>query len=485
MAKSGKSRGLLVFIVLVLLAAAAGGFYVWRARNDKPPELTTTTVTRGELVQSVTATGDLQPVTSVDVSSQISGLIQKVSVDYNTPVTQGQVLAQIDPATYEQRLKQARADLASTQANTTLVRLNTERTRELRAKNLVSQQELDQAEALLAQANAQLMTKQAAVEDALVNLDRCTIKAPIEGIVLSRQAEVGKTVAASLNAPTLFTIVNDLTKMQIVAAVAEADIGNVELDQVANFTVDAFPGRQFRGRVSQIRNSPITTQNVVTYQTLIDVHNEDQKLKPGMTANVAIVVAQRSDILRLPNAALRTRVPDAAAKYVVEAAPAPGAAAKPAGAAKPLSDDERRKAMREIAREVGVSRESPPSPEQLKQMQELAQKRGIEIDFSRWANRGGGGQGGGRNGGSAGAPAAPVTRTVYKLVSNDPNFPKLQPVQVKLGISDGIMTQVLDGLNEGDVLVTSISLPGAAPTTGANPFSGPGRSPFGPGGPRR
>ncbi|PTY04762.1 efflux RND transporter periplasmic adaptor subunit [Opitutaceae bacterium EW11] len=478
MAKSGNSRGVLVFLAIVVLAGAAGGYFWWKNRNEKPPEISTATVSRGDVIQAVTATGDLQPVTSVDVSSQISGLIQKLAVDYNSPVVEGQVLAQIDPASYEQRLKQAKADLASTQANATLVRLNTERTRDLRAKNLVSQQELDQAEAQLAQANAQLMTKQAAVEDAVVNLDRCTIKAPISGIVLSRDAEVGKTVAASLNAPTLFTIVNDLTKMQIVAAVAEADIGNVELDQVANFTVDAFPGRQFRGRVSQIRNSPKTTQNVVTYETIIDVHNDDQKLKPGMTANVSIVVAQRSGVLRLPNAALRTRIPDAASKYVVQPPAVAGAAPEAGAPAKPMSEEDRRKAMREIAREVGMTRGTPPTPDQLKQMQELAQKRGIEIDFSRWGNREGGG---GRS--NAGPSAAPVTRTVYKLVSSDPKAPKLQPISAKLGISDGVVTQVLDGLQEGDVLVTSLSIAGSASSPAANPFSG--RSPFGPGGPRR
>jgi HlyD family secretion protein len=481
MSKSGSSRGLLLIVLLVLAGAAVGGYFYWKEQKQRPPEFTTITVGKGDVVQAVTATGDLQPVVTVEVSSQISGLIREISVDYNSLVKEGQVLAQIDPATYEQRLKQAKADYASSEANATLVRINTDRVRELRTKNLVSQQELDQAEALLAQANAQLLTREAAVDDAKVNLARCTIRAPIDGIVISRQAEVGKTVAASLNAPTLFTIANDLTKMQINAAVAEADIGNVELDQVANFTVDAFQGRQFRGRVSQIRNSPVTNQNVVTYATIIDVRNEDQKLKPGMTANVSIVVAQRPNAIRIPNAALRVRMPEQASSFLVEAKPVGATDAQPAPAAKPLSEEEQRKARREILREVGFSPGSgPPSPEQLQRMQQLGKERGVEFDMSRWANRGGG-----QRNSSPGTPAAPVTRTVYRVVSADPKKPRIEAVPIKLGISDGIMTEVLSGLNEGDVLLTSFTLPG---TSGGNAASNPfgGRSPFGgPGGPRR
>lgn len=308
MAKSsGRSKGLLVIVVIL---AAAGGWYYFRNGAAKPPEVASVQVTRGEIIQSVTATGDLQPVLRTDVSSQISGQIREVLVDYNTSVKKGDILARIDPATYESRLRSAEADLASTQANHTLTRLNTERVRELRTKNLVSQQEVDQAEALLAQAEAQLLTRRAAVDNAKVDLSRCTLSAPIDGIVIDRIAEVGQMVAASLNAPTLFTIANDLSKMQINAAVAEADIGNIELGQSVNFTVDAFPSRQFRGRVAQIRNLPVTQQNVVVYSTIIDVNNEDLKLKPGMTANVAIVVARREHALRIANAALRARVPE-------------------------------------------------------------------------------------------------------------------------------------------------------------------------------
>lgn len=492
MSKSGSSRGILIVFAILAICAAAGGYFYWKERSEKPPEFTSITVTRGDVVQAVTATGDLEPVTTIDVSSQISGLITSVLVDYNTPVTKDQVLATIDTATYEQRLKQAKADLESAQANYTLTRLNTDRIRELRTKNLVSQQELEQAEAQLTEAHATFLTRTAAVDDAKVSLDRCTIKTPIDGIVISRQADVGRTVAASLNAPTLFTIVNDLTKMQINAAVAEADIGNVEVEQAVNFTVDAFPGRQFRGRVSQIRNSPKTNQNVVTYETIIDVRNADLKLKPGMTANVSIVVAQRTATLRVPNSTLRIRIPESLqSKVIAEAKPgSPATADKAAPAAKPLSDDERRKAMRAIMQEVGFTQGSgPPAPEVIQKAQELAKQRNLDIDFSRFGNRGNRqGGGGGERSSGAGNTGAPLVRTVYKLISADPKNPQIASVSVKLGISDGITTEVLEGIAEGDTLITSITL-ASTPTAGspaANPFGGANRNPFGgPGGGRR
>jgi len=477
MAKSAFS-GIFTLLVAVVVVGvlAAGGYYYWSHKADTSPEFTTVTVGRGELVQVATATGGLQAVTSVDVSSQISGLITEVDVDYNTPVKTGQVLARIDPATYKSRLQQAEAQLTNTQANQTLVRLNTERSRELRAKNLVAQQDLDQAEALLAQADAQVRIQTATVESARVDLARCTIYAPLDGIVIDRQAEVGKTVAASLNAPTLFTIVDDLAKMQIDAAVAEADVGSVDLKQPVNFNVAAFPGRQFRGTVTQIRNAPKTTSNVVTYDTIIDVNNADLKLRPGMTADVSIVVAQRPNALRVSNSALRVRIPDDVleARKIETPKPADSGAAAPA---KPLSDEELRTARREIFREAGfVFGSGPPSPEVLKKAQDLAKARGIELDFSRF--------GGGGRGGNTGVPAV-TTRTVFVLQGTDPKTAKIAPTSVKLGISDGIYTEVVEGLKEGDVLVTGVAAPTASAAAATNnPFAQ--RPPMGgPGGGRR
>jgi HlyD family secretion protein len=450
-----QARSYKIWYLLTAVFLLGGvGYYLYKREASPEIELTTTTITRADVIQSVTASGDLQPVVTVDVSSQISGLISAVLVDYNSTVKKGDLLAQIDPATYQSRLNQAKAQLANTRANHTLVKLNAERTRILFGKQLVSQQELDQAEAQLAQAEAQLQIQQASVDNAAVDLARCNIYTPIDGIVMDRLTDVGKTVAASLNAPTLFTIANDLSKMQINAAVSEADIGSVEVGQTVNFTVDAFPSTQFRGSVSMIRNSPKTQQNVVVYATIIDVSNADLKLKPGMTANVSIVVARRNEAVRLANAALRVRIPEG-----VNVNTAPGPDGKTAPAKPALSDEQLRKIRRELMAEAGFTPGSGrPSPEVLAKVQELAKARGIELPAF------------GSRGGNTGAP---VSRTVYRLVKPDPKKPVIEAVTVKLGINDGSGTEVLEGLQEGDVVLTGISIP-SAKTAGAS------ASPFGP-----
>jgi HlyD family secretion protein len=226
MAKS-KSYGGLIILILIL---AVGGGLTWRfyeVKTDKAPEFQTTKAARGDITQSVTATGDLQPVVTVDVGAQVSGQIKEVFVDFNSKVKAGDLLARIDEATPTQRLKQAEADYESAKANNRLLGLNTERVRGLREKNLVSQSELDNSEAQLAQSNATMLTRTAAVENAKLDLSRCTIVSPIDGMVLDRKTDKGRTVNASMNAPVLFTLVNDLTRMQINAAVAEADIGTI------------------------------------------------------------------------------------------------------------------------------------------------------------------------------------------------------------------------------------------------------------------
>jgi HlyD family secretion protein len=488
-ARSSAWKKLIVAIAVV--AVGAGGWYFWARGSDQAPEYATTTVGRGDVIQVVTATGTLQSPTSVDVSSQVSGLIKKLYVDYNTPVTIGQVLAELDPATYQSKLQQTEAQLLNNQANCTLQRLSTERIRELRQKGLVAQQDLDSAEAQLAQAEAQLKIAQANVDSAKVDLSRCTIYSPIDGFVLDRQCDVGKTVAASLNAPTLFTIVNDLSKMEIDASVAEADIGSVADGQDVTFTVDAFPNRQFTGKVAQIRNAPKTVSNVVTYDVIIEVQNENLRLKPGMTANVSVIIDRAMNGLRIANSALRVRIPEellpkAAPPAAAPAAPANGAAPAAAAApgtsappAKPVTDQERRTAMFQILQEAGFSRGSgPPSAEVIQTAQALAKERGLDLDFSRWADRGRGERG---TGGSAA-----TTRTLYKLVGSDPKTAKLEPVSVRLGITDGIYTAVLGGLKEGDVIVTGVTSASVSSSSSgqaaANPFTGRGG---GPGGPRR
>src|SRR3981081_564621 len=271
----------------------------------------TATITRGPITQAVTATGTLNPVVNVQVGSQVSGNIAKLFADFNSEVKAGQIVAQIDPALFQATVTQAEGDLANAQAALELAKMNATRTQELFAKKNSSQQDLDQAMANLHQAEANVKIKQGALDKAKADLDHCTITSPIDGVVISRSVDVGQTVAASLQAPIIFMIANDLTKMQIDANVAEADVGVITVDQTVDFTVDAFPARTFQGKVVQVPHAPLTVQNVVTYDTVIGVSNPDLKLKPGMTANVSIVVAQRDNVLQLKNAALRYRPPDA------------------------------------------------------------------------------------------------------------------------------------------------------------------------------
>ena len=412
MAKSKSYTGLV--LVLLLLAAGGGGaWYFLGTKTEKKTEFQTVKVARGDIVQSVTATGDLQPVVTVDVGAQVSGQIKEVMVDYNSKVKAGDVLAKIDESTFIQRLRQAEADLESTKANNQLLKLNVERTTGLHRQNLVSQAELDNALAQLAQSNAQLLTRGAAVENAKVDLSRCVITAPIDGMILDRRTDKGRTVNANMNAPVLFTLVNDLTKMQINAAVAEADIGTIAEGQEVKFTVDAFPNRTFPGKVRMVRNAASVQQSVVSYATIIDVANEDLRLKPGMTANVSIIVQQRSNVLRIANGALRVRVPQ---ELLAPAAPGEtksggkGGETKAGGAPQTMTDEEQMTAIFGIIRAVGWERGSPPSAEQIEKAKTLAKEKGLDPDLvaarmAMGAGRKGGGSGGPGGGGGPGGPS--------------------------------------------------------------------------------
>src|SRR3989449_2693928 len=298
----------LVIIVGLLLLIA---LVVRQCRNGGAANYQTATVTRGPITQAVTATGTLNPVVNVQVGSQVSGNIAKLFADFNSQVKAGQVVAQIDPALFQATVTQAEGDLANAQAALELARINARRTQELFAKKTSSQADVDQAVATLHQAEANVKIKQGALDKAKADLDHCTITSPIDGVVISRSVDVGQTVAASLQAPVIFAIANDLTKMQIDANVAEADVGVVMIDQNVDFTVDAFPMQTFHGKVVQVRNAPITEQNVVTYDTVVAVSNPGLELKPRMTANVSIIVAHKDDVLQIKNAALRYRPPDA------------------------------------------------------------------------------------------------------------------------------------------------------------------------------
>jgi HlyD family secretion protein len=388
----------LVAIVGLLLIALV----VRQCRKGGAASYQTATVTRGPITQAVTATGTLNPVVNVQVGSQVSGNIAKLFADFNSQVKASQVVAQIDPALFQATVTQAEGDLANAQAALELAKVNATRTQELFARKTSSQADLDQAMANLHQAEANVKIKQGALDKAKADLEHCTITSPIDGVVISRNVDVGQTVAASLQAPVIFQIANDLTKMQIDSNVAEADVGVVQVGQDVDFTVDAFPMRTFHGKVVQVRNAPITVQNVVTYDTVIGVSNPDLKLKPGMTANVSIIVAHKDDVLQIKNAALRYRPAEATPAEIGSRSPAPAGA------------------------------------------------RG----------------GGGRERRTSG-------RTVYVLSGGQP-----KPVQIKTGISDGVETEVVEGLKEGDRVVTAEMTSAAAPSSPpANPFGGPRRFP--------
>jgi HlyD family secretion protein len=370
-------------VLLILL------FVVYQCGQTNAAKYQTTTVTRGPLTQAVTATGTLNPVVSVQVGSQVSGNIQKLFVDFNSNVKAGELVAQIDPVLFQATVMQAEGDLASAQAALELARVNASRTQALVAKQNSSQADLDQAMASLHQAEANVKIKQGALDKARADLEHCAIKSPVDGVVISRNVDVGQTVAASLQAPVIFAIANDLTKMQIDSNVAEADIGVAAVGQNVDFTVDAFPSRTFHGKVVQVRNAPIIVQNVVNYDTVVGVSNPDLKLKPGMTANVSIKIAHRDDVLQIKNAALRYRPPDATP--------------------------------------AETRSTSPPS----------------------------------------GRPERRADRTVYLLNGNHP-----KPVQIITGISDGVVTEVLEGLKEGDRVITAeiTSTSAAASPQPKNPF---------------
>ncbi|MGD0651186.1 MAG: efflux RND transporter periplasmic adaptor subunit [Verrucomicrobiia bacterium] len=354
MANNRKSRKTkwIVLSIAVVAVLGAGAWYV-KNHHSQDPGYQTAAVNRGKLVQAVTAAGQLNPVTNVTVGSQISGIISHLYADWNSHVTNGQIVALIDPATYQANFQQVQSDLANARATLELAQVNERRAKELFDSKLIPQSDYDTAIANLHQAEATVQNKQAALANSQVNLDRCTIVSPVDGIVISRNVDVGQTVAASLSAPTLFQIANDLTKMQIDANVAEADIGTVEEGQNVDFTVDAFPNRTFHGQIVQIRNAPITVQNVVTYDTVIGVNNADLKLKPGMTANVSIIVAERADALKIPNAALRFRPPESATNAAPRAAGGGPSGTGPRG-------------ERRSTRTVYILKDNKPQPVQIK-----------------------------------------------------------------------------------------------------------------------
>lgn len=303
-----KSKKIL-WLIITGVVIVGGGFFWLNGFDHDEVTFRTEKIDRGDILVSINATGTLNAVTTVLVGSQVSGTISKLYADFNSTVKEGQLLAQLDATFLQASVNEQKANVDRADAQVSEAQRNFSRTSELAEKQLVSQADLDAATTTLESAKASLAQAKAALDRAQVNLRYATIKAPISGVVISRDVDVGQTVAASLSAPTLFTIAQDLRKMQVEANVDEADIGNVKEGQAVTFRVDAFPEEQFSGVVSQVRLKPVVNQNVVTYAVVISVDNPDQKLMPGMTATVSIEVAKSDDVVRVPLLALRFTPP--------------------------------------------------------------------------------------------------------------------------------------------------------------------------------
>jgi len=406
----------LIRIIAVVAAVGVGSVAYSRARStSKEAAPITAAVTRGDVVEKVNATGTLQPVTTVQVGTQVSGTIKALYADFNSEVRKGQVIAELEPSLFQTQVEQARATMTRLQADADRAKVEVQdtesksrRAQELFDQKLISRNDVEtaqssamQAEASLKSAQAQITQARAALNQVQVNLNNTIIKAPIDGVVISRSVDVGQTVAASMQAPTLFVLAKDLTRMQVSASIDESDIGRIAAGQKVSFRVDAYPADTFTGTVSQVRLNPTTEQNVVSYTTMIDVPNPEMKLKPGMTANVTIQIAGSENVLRVPNSALRFRPggsgigdPGSGGSGIQGSAPTDRAAATSGlgGAPRAVSN---------------------------------ADRSGGRV----WAIRNG----------------------------------ALEPVRIRTGVSDGAMTAVVEGdLKEGDQLVTGMAEQGTA-----------------------
>ncbi|WP_454257728.1 efflux RND transporter periplasmic adaptor subunit [Pseudoxanthomonas mexicana] len=479
---------------IAVVAILGGGAWWWTARKGEAADSAyrTATIERGDIRVAISATGTLSAISTVTVGSQISGQVTDVLVDYNSEVKKGEVLARIDPSTYEAQIEQGNAQIANAQASlkqaqATLANAELDYTRkaDLGRHKLVAQSDVDLARAARDQARAQVNAAQASIrqqtastQTTRVNLDRTVIRSPVDGVVLTRTIEPGQTVAASLQAPELFTIAEDLSKMKIELAVDEADIGQVKVGQAVSFTVDAFADRQFRGQVQQVRLSATTTSNVVTYPVVVSVDNSDGTLLPGLTVNAEIEVSKRDDILKVSNAALRYK-PTGEAATATAAAQAPQGGQNRGGG---IGDD--------LARVAGSLQLKPDQQAAFdaaltalreRQAARMAQAQQRGASMFGGAPRPGGNAGGGSGAMQAqmrqrmaermqqdfapfrttlddtqkqrwdaelrallGAKRAPI----YTLVNGKPEM-----VQVRIGASDGTSTEVSGAVKEGDVVV--------------------------------
>ena len=302
-----KNKKVIIISSICLILAI---FMLKGCKSSKAVQYKTETPKKTTLVEQVEASGTINPVTQTSVGTQVSGRVDQIFVDYNSQVKKGQLLAVIDPSTYESNVTQQEANLQKVQSVAENAKRNLERYKTLYKQDLVAKSELDNAQTDYLSAYAQVVQAQASLDKAKIDLSYTNVVSPVDGIVISKEVELGQTVAASYQTPTLFLVAEDLTKMQIEVNISEADISKIKEGQDVNFNIDAYPDKTFRGKVSQVRNAATTISNVVTYTVVVSVDNSDMLLKPGMTANVAIITAQADNALTVPNQALRFVPPD-------------------------------------------------------------------------------------------------------------------------------------------------------------------------------
>ena len=510
-------RWLVTLVILAVLAAAGWGAWTWYAKNGSVPAYRLAKVERGAIAAVVSASGTLQAVTTVQVGSQISGQIKEILVDFNTAVKRGQLLARIDPEAFELKVRQAAADVeaartAQLQRQSDAVaqrsqvlraqityqdaKTDLQRKESLVQKGFISPAELDKArfteqgaaeavrtteaqvksaEAQVANAAATVKQREAALASARNDLEKTEITAPVNGVVISRQVDAGQTVAASLNTPTLFTIAEDLAKMQVAVAIDETDIGRIRADQRVTFTVDAYPGRQFEGRVDQIRQAAQTVQNVVTYTVIVATPNRDLRLVPGMTANVRIVSDSRENVLKVANAALRWR--PASAGAATDAAPsgAPAGGGNNAGDAQArrqrLVDDLKLDAA-QTARLDEIFAEQRSRFAELRELNDADRRQRSERMRGEVRQKINAILNAEQQKRYAEIVAAETGRTtagsgrVYTLVEGKP-----KEVAIRTGLTDGNATEVVSGpLAEGEEVIVGTQLPsGPAPKAASSP----------------
>ena len=520
MAQSRGRRRLTFIAAAIVVATVATVALMAGWHEDDAPDYRMAHVERGGIVSSVTASGTLAAVVTVQVGSQISGQLRDIYADFNSEVKAGELIARLDPATYEAKLKQAEANLmlakasvktqkaavAKSRANYTNAEKSMKRQRDLARQGVASASALDNAEMAFNQAQADLNMAEAQVEnaeaqvnaqDALVNqaridLERTFIRAPVDGTVISRDVDRGQTVAASLQAPILFQIAQDLRKMQVEVRVDEADVGRIQPNQRASFTVDSFPGREFHGRVEQIRKASTVVQNVVTYSVLVSTANDDLRLLPGLTANVRIVVDERSDALKIANAALRFR-PAGVTGNVPEGPSAPSGAALAASRPGQQPNQQSGGAAQGGERLAELTELLALTPEQQAQVQELMASQRERMRAARQANAGGEGAAAAGGARAAGQQARAQFESALTSILTPEQLQKykaslearngsgtrrgrawiddgeggVKPVDLVLGITDGATTEVVSGdVHEGEAVIVGV---GSQTTASARP----------------